>query len=79
MRSTFVCAIEGNRKRERRFCVDANDDSRGEKSLSSFLSLVPYIRPSVRTFDVLRPFLFLRPWPMNADPLMRRSGWFDEA
>lgn len=34
---------------------------------SSLLFLLPFACP----FVVLQPFLFLRPWPMNADPLMR--------
>lgn len=32
---------------------------------------VSFFPSFVRPYVVLRPFLFLRSWPMNADPLMR--------
>lgn len=44
-----------------------------EESLSSVVSSLAFSHPSrtfAHSFVVLRPFLFLRPWPMNADPLM---------
>lgn len=68
--SSLPKGIEGMREG---FAQTNDDDSRkksplGASSLSFSLSSVhPFVRSSI----VLRPSLFLRPWPMNADPLMR--------